>query len=357
MASSVVSRTAPHTYASEFIRRELVSDIHTRVPALTLFAGKAGSDGQLGRPGSNFLVGGRGMRMKSQRLTKAGSTAYQVRVQTGTTGGGKHMAYNDTTASTGSDNQTDNVQSAFFKWSMWQQPIRVPKMLLRVSGGRFRIANAIEESTAMAMEEVFEQLGTEIYTGDPAASESDEIWPEMHGLQSALDTTGDYGGLDHSTTGWTGKKVTSAKSPSLSLIDDANLEQKAAEKTNGVDIALTTMSIYNTLKQEAITRNAVLTQTQLAQRGQLGFLREAIEYNGVLITFDPKCPASHLFCLNSKTFLFELHGGENFRVTKFRDASDDGAPGEDDALTAKINVMYRFICEKPGANVMYTNVS
>ena len=105
-------------YADRFIRPRLTSQLYKRIPLLSVTAGKAGTQGKIGRPGTFGIIGGR--LSEARRQTLDGSEAAHVRFVTGLTGGGKNLPARGTGASTGNTSQDQKVKTANFKWTVSQ---------------------------------------------------------------------------------------------------------------------------------------------------------------------------------------------------------------------------------------------
>ncbi len=343
-------------YADRRIRRNLESSLYERLPLLSVIGALAGTDGKLGRPGTSALIGG--MPSEAKRKSTDGSDEIHIRYQRAEVAGGKNMPERGTSASTGDDSQDQQVRSALFKWTRSQQPIKVWNNTLLLAGSNvYKIRDAIEEATQMAMETLLKRLNLNIWTASPSDT-SLSIWDNQDGLTTLAHPTNTYGTVDRNTangTAWAGKRSTTAASVTLKLIDDANLIQGIANTSNGVDLALTTNLLYSKLKAEALAKGATIVIPKMGDRAQVGFMREAINYNGVIITFDPDCPTSHMFCTTTRNLTFEVHPAANFKIDKFVDQGQ--IPGGDDARTSKIEVMYRFWTPQPWNHTMFTNLS
>lgn len=353
--ASVEQLTAFTAYADRFIeKRRLNSSLFSSTPLLTVMAGKGGTDGALGRPGTGTLIGG-GNISRANQESMSGSYERHIRFLTGKVGGGKNLGARDTVPSTGNDSHDQHVRSAVFRWARHMQPIKVWNTTVLLSKGKFEIANAIEEATQMAMEEQMEVIHQQLFTGNPADQTAD-IWSSILGLEQCMHTTNNYGNTDRTTyTTWAGRRVTTAKTADLDLIDDANLIQGVKNKGPGLDLAITTNAIYKKLKKQALANGGQLLVRGMPEMKAYGQLKEAVNYNGVTVIPDPLATSAYFYGLTLDDWLFETHSDANWKVTPFKDQSEN--PGGDDAVTAQIHLMYRLSCRKPWNQILYTNVS
>lgn len=344
-----------NAYADRQIQSGLHSGLFQVSPLLSILAGKSVTEGMIGRPGTTTILGrGSVKRVPNERLS--GSLEGHVRFLTGKVGGTKNLGERDTAPSTGNDSQDQKVRSAYFRWTLKQTPILVWNNTLRLAGSnKFRIANAVKEATELAMEEHLEDLHQELFTGNPSDQTAD-VWDATPGLEQAIDDNNTYGAVDRGTyTTWQAKVVSTAKTASLRLIDDANLTQGIRKTGPGVDVVLTTFTLFDKFKQEALARGGTHIVSGTPDASEVGQIKEAVKYNGVLIVPDPKATASYVYMLTLADWLFQINGDDNFRVTSFKDLSDD--PGGKDAVAAKISTMYRLMCLRPWNQILYTSVS
>lgn len=345
------------TYAQRTIEKKLYSGLFSRMPLLTFLSGKGGTQSDIGRPGTYALIGGPGNITKAQMQVLDGSSEVHVRVQTGKAGGGKWLAERDTTSDV-TTSQDQLVGTAKFMWALYRQPIKVWKNTLRLAGNnKFRIANALDEAVEMALEELYEELHKKLWTGNPT-DQTAAIWDQPLGVIQAMDTANTYGNVNRAVeTNWQSHKVTTAKTASLGLIDDANLTQGCANKGPGVDLVLTDSDNYLSLKRQALAEGGQIIHDTIPANGTVGYQNEAIRYGRTTITFDPQCPANNVAMFTMRDWMLEVHSKENFRVSKFKDNADDAAPGGDDAVTAGIYAMIRLRCNRPWGQCLYTNVT
>lgn len=351
-----------HAFANEYVRSQLYSGVYSRLPLLSLLAHKGGTAGALGggesgRPSVGAIIGS--MPDKADLESLRGSTQAHVRWQTGTNTAVKNLTIKGTTVSPGNDYQADVVQTALFSWSKKQAAINIPRVYADMAQGKFAVGKLVRESSDMALNDLYDDLAQELITGSPS-DQSLDLWDAQAGLDDAVDSGNTYGRVDRSQSAnaqWRGKEVSDATAATLDIVEDANLTQGVANKSDGIEVIFTGNALYKKFKAQANAEQQLITTTGTPDEAMIGFLKESFKYNGVIFTFDPKIAAGVVYALRPSDFCFEVHPGQNFRVSPFRDGTDDGQFGEADAMTAKITLMYRFYCKQPWNQVKYTNVS
>lgn len=362
-------------FAKSKVLTDVQSSFFARTPILTYLAGKVKSESKLGRPGTLAVIGGSSNFDSVSQQIEAEGEVHET-VHTGKVGGGKYLGMSDTTPSTGNDAQNRKFTTAVFRWTgVYMQPIKVDQMYLRIANSRARYADAVKRSVDQAQEELYDKIALDLWRGNPT-DQSADVWDAPLGVLQALDTDNTYGNLNRSTHSyWAGQRLTTAVTPSINLIDQANIGAGVFTAANGLqnkgpgpDFWLTSQTIYYKLKQEALSRGQHVTVDNMPGAAELGVEHECIKYGRNTITYDPNLTgdwsaydsdvsdATKLMVgFNSEDWIFTAHPDENFRVTPFE--YQGKTPGGDDAVTATINLMYRLRCRKPWRSVVLTNVS
>lgn len=342
-------------FANRQLRSKLNSGLFDMPVLLAYMAGKGLTAGTLGRPGVGSMIG-RGRVSNVKRESVDGSIEVHVPFLTERTGGFKSMGQRDTSPSTGNDSQDQKRRTAYFRWYRCQQAIKVwNSTLLAAGNNEYKIADAVDDAVDQAMEEMMEEIDTRLHTGNPS-SQTDPFWDNLLGVEQAMATTNTYGGVDRNTyPAWASNRVTAAKTATLSLIDDANIEQEVKSKGPGIDLVLCSKTLYNKFKQEALARQGTLLLPGTPEMSEVGQLKEAVRYNGVTIAPDWKATANYVYMFTTRDWFFQTSPQENWTVDKFEDQSS--TPGGDDAITSRIRLMCRLVCERPWNQILYTNVS
>jgi hypothetical protein len=353
-------RTGFQAYAQELVPSTLTSNILSIPVLIAVMSRKGQANGELGRPGAAAMIGN--SFNIGEVKTIDGSDARHIRFQTGTVGGGKYLSEDGTTASTGTERADKKVRTAHVQWAFWDQPITIRNMTLRKAGSnRFKIADAIQEATGMAMQEAMDTLGTDIWSGSPSDYDAD-VYDTIAGMADWLDDDNNAFGVNRSSvSGFSAIRDDTSTAAALKLIDDIKVGNASnlADFGGKGDVVITTNAVYNKLKQEAINRNQIagLTANAMPEAGQIGFLSEYFMYNGTMVTFDPKAPSGYLAVLDSTTWSVEVHPDENFSVKEFTDLSVGHGQGKSDTTQSSLRIGMRTVCEAPRRNALYTSVS
>jgi hypothetical protein len=171
------------------------------------------------------------------------------------------------------------------------------------------------ESGEMDMKD---QLGDDIFTGNKEDG--------LVGLDTALGTTNTYGTIDGSTYSWwqanvdtsshtkSNMKTSSSTSYVLTLL--ANAFRDATNNGSSPNLIITTWDIYGII--EAVLQ-AQATYEQLNARSssiaQSGF--NVIQFRGVPIVADEKCPDYHMFVLNTNYMKLYTHPDDDMAFSGF----------------------------------------
>lgn len=364
-SGNAVSLNKVHAYAKAKVESELISNLYNRVPLLAFLAGKGKNDAPLGRPGAAALLSGKTLK-GAERAKELGVEVHDKHIFEAV-GGFKYMGAKGTSPSTGSVAFNDKPRTAVFRNTRAQQAIKIDNFVHAVAKGSEAIGSVTDDAVNQAMDEMLDQLNLDFWRGNPTDQTAD-IWDNFLGVLQAMDTDNTYGNLDRSTyTGYAAKRVTTATSPSLALVDDANLVQGVINKSGPLDLVITSNAIYNDLKQEALARGVTVSVGTMPQMAEVGVEQEGIKYGPTWITFDPNLTgdwssydsdvsdATKVWAgFHTDQWRFTADPAENFMVTPFIDQSD--VPGGDDAITARIKLMARLRCKKPQNEIVYTNV-
>jgi hypothetical protein len=360
-----------HAYANDIVMPKLHSSFFQRSPIVTYMLGKMKTDADIGRPGSLGIVGGAGNFDSVEKANRAGSEIH-VRFHTGKVGGTKWMGLRDTNPSTGNDSQDQKAKTGVSRLAVVKTPVKIWKSTLDAAADGNAIASAAKEALEEATEEHFEELTNALLVGNPTDQTADR-WDKCLGIAQGIDTNNTYLNLDRtSDTYLNGIRITTAKSPTLRLIDEANITgdgtNGAADKGPGVDFVLMGKSNYEQLKQEALARGATISIEDMPGAAEVGVKYQVIRYGNVVITYDPNITgnesandsdlttfANSVFMLTTQDWEVVFHPSYNMNVTEWKYQGDvDGGP---DCLTARIETGLQVICRRPWRQVLYTAVS
>ncbi len=351
-----------HAYAKYALLEGMKTSLFKVPTLLGAVANKQTVSGRMGEPGVSAVIG-KPMSV-AKRKSLGGSTQRHIPFQTSRVGGGKYLSEDGTTSSTGTDRQDKKKRTTAISWSFYEQPISIRNMALRMSNDEYQTGSVIEDGVHMAVNEACEQIAGDLWNGAPS-SHSADVYDDLVGVDQWVDDDNTIGSIDRSSvTGFNGVRTDTAKTISLSTIDDA-----ALDPTNGLslfggrsDLAVTTSGIYNNLKQEALATGGQLMFAEKPQGQPIGFEGDYINYNNTMICFDPYATnaegtANYFLLTDSSTWCFETHSSENWRVTPFKDLADDAAPGSDDLTVSKIRIGMRWYNEQPWKSHLYADAS
>lgn len=351
-----------HAYAQYSLSEGMKTGLFKVPTLLAAVAKKQTVTGRMGEPGASMVIGKPLSVAKSKSL--GGSTQKHIFFQTAKTGGGKYLAEDGTTSSTGTDRQDKKKRSTAISWAFYEQPISIRNNALRMAGDGYAIGSIVEDAVQMAANEANEQIAGDLWNGSPT-SQSADVYDDLIGIDQWVDDDNTIGTIDRSSvSGFNGVRDDTSTVISLSTIDDA-----ALNATNGLslyggrsDLAITTSGIYNNLKQEALAAGGQLMFSEKPQGQPIGFEGEFINYNNTMLTFDPYAKnaagsQNYFLLTDTSTWCFETHSGENWRVIPFKNLADDSTPGADDLTVSKIRVGMRWYCEQPWKSKLYSDAS
>lgn len=359
-----------HSYANEHIVPNLFSGVFKFPTLLSVLSMKGSTEGKLGRPGSSVMLGKRLSPAKREEMR--GSTQYVGFFHSGTVGGGKWIGEDDTAASAGAGRQNKQKKSFYVSWAEHEQPIAIQNTVLDANQGKAKIGSVLEDAVSMAVEEQIETFATSVYTGAPS-DQTAEVVDNLIGLDTWIHDSNTLGGVDRSlaaNANFRGRRSTATLALSLKLIDDIcikGVDDGASGTTTPLlrhgskaDIILTDEINYNTLKQEAISRQLgrAVSGSSQPSGGQVGFVGEYIDYNGKCIAPDPYAAANSLYILDSSSWLMQFFGGKNFSTQKFVNLRENQpGTGQPDLTTSAVVTKGRLICPEPWKNFHGTAVS
>jgi hypothetical protein len=375
MANIATTRSGLRAYASEEFIPKFVTNQYTRSQILASLVAQQANDRELRPPGNGLIkgtmVGGKNMRSADQKRIK-GSESASWGVQTGTSGGVKNMTSRDTTATIATPTTNSQDQKKVMttvRWSKKQVQCVVWNSTADTNRGQYAIMSAVDDALAIAMQDLFDSLIQELWTGAPS-DETAEFFSEQSGVNNICSTTTQLYGLDRNTHDYfDGHRVDSSATPGLALIDDANITQGITEKSGPVTLALFNPTDYLVVKAEALAKGGggIIIRASDPEAARYGVKREAIVYGDCLITVDyglkdwsavttgdPNMADNAFMCV-IEDYVFETQTDRNFSVDEFIDVGKY-TPGGIDAKSAHITLMYRFYTLHPKSSILYTDV-
>lgn len=216
---------------------------------------------------------------------------------------------------------TDPTQKrtrARYEWGHYYVTLSLPKTSeLRVSGDDAVMSLLATEMDSAELD-MKDQLGDDIFTGNSVDG--------LVGLDSAVNTTNTYGaisGTDYSwwrstlnSTAHTIANLKTASSTSYIMTLLATAWANCTHAGSSPNLIVTTWDAFGII--EAVLQ-AQATYEQLNARSQAiaqsGF--NVIQYRGVPIVADEKCPAYSLYVLNTNFLKLYVHPDDDFEFTGF----------------------------------------
>ena len=361
--------------ANEEILPNIVSKIFERDVLLSMIAARGGGDKEL-RPGGMNLVGGGNLSRARRSDLRGGESVKLPNVLTGTVGGTKHMSNRDTgptVANPTTNTAADKWVKPFVRKCKTHTPILVWNTDTENAKNDFQIIDAIESAVNLAMEEQADEISEQLIDGTVVADTAD-VWQGQYGLTSVCNTTNTIYGIDRSLgTYFDGNRVTASTSAALAMIDAQNVAGAEIYKTGpGIDTLILNPTSYNKIKAEALANNGTLLHRGTQQAVELGIIKEAVMYGGVIITVDyglddysAAASSGGLagtdlsaagFGLTIGDFVMRTEPGAAWSAGEFVNL-EDTVEGGKDAAQSILRTHWEFWCEKPWNQVLWTTLT
>ena len=375
MANITGTRSGLRAYASEEFIPKFVTNQYTRSQLLSSIVSQEGSDRELRPPGSGLIKGtmmGGSKAMHAKKMSVKGSESASWGIQTGTSGGVKNLTARDTTATIATPTTNSQDQKKVMttvRWSKKQVQCVIWNSTASVNRGEWAIMSAVDDALGIAMQDLFDDLIEELWTGAPA-DQTAEFWSQQSGIDAINSTTTTLYGIDRSVNDYfDGHRVTDSKTPALALIDDANTVQEIDAKSGPVTLALFNPTDWLVVKAEALAKGGggIIIREGTPEAARYGVSREAVLYGDTLMTKDyglkdwsavttgaPNM-ADNVFMAVIADYVFETMTDYNFKVDEFIDVGRY-TPGGIDARSSHITLQYRFFTWHPKSSVLYTDV-
>jgi len=255
-------------------------------------------------------------------------------------------------------------------WVEYESGVKIGNDDLDANRGKYALGSLVQDALQDTIGGQLSDIGTDLYTGLPSDFTL-EKYDDIIGLQAWIHDGNNICGVDRSVganAGFRGVRSTATLTLSLDLIDAfmmKGVEDGAAgtttplyDKNAKLDLIVTSGANYYTLKQEALNRGGILMHNKMPDASQVGQLKEWIEYNGIIIVADPKCPADHLFGLDMSTWTLQFLRDKNFKMGQFVNPKEVlPASGQDNFSYAALQTQTRLHCYAPWKNIQLTDVS
>ena len=213
---------------------------------------------------------------------------------------------------------TEKRTRARYEWAGYYVTISIAQSDELKCSGDLAVATLLETEMESAELDMKDQLGDDVFDGVAVDG--------IVGLGSAVGTTNTYGAIDGNTYSWWRSTVDStghtkgnmktASSTSYVLTLLANAFAACTHNGSSPNLIVTTWDVFGII--EAVLQ-AQATYEQLNARSnaiaQSGF--QVIQYRGIPIVADEKCPAYHAFVLNTNYLKLYVHPDDDFKFSGF----------------------------------------
>lgn len=363
-------------YTQDYLSRTIANNIYKKCPLFYALVGLGGnqtkSNMRIGRPGVADVFSGKKMSKIQRETLVPGFNAYEPEILFRATSNVKTMGGRDTmptVASATTLSPDQNIGTAKFGWCRKTEPILVWKTTLDRAMGSGpaglnnkgkAVANVLEVASDQCVNNLIDAWALAFWTSNPTNQSSDP-WDNPAGVQYAIgNATNIYGNVDRSVAAnsqWVPQVVSSARAAVLSsIVDEANLTLNCGIYGKGIDLILTTTSLYRTFKDECRSKGQTVLSDGLPEMGEFGFKQEMLKFDNTYVMYDPNCPASTVACFNLETWKLIMDGKKNFSPTEFIDLPKY-AEGAKDAYQAYVDSQMILACEAPSVNAYFSNVS
>lgn len=374
-------------YTQKYIGKTITNNLFKKAPLFAALVGIGGNqqntDMKIARPGSAEVFSGAKLN-KVRKEVLSGINAYAPPILTAKIDNNKNMGVRDTmptvaNATTSSHDQAYAAPS--FHWTNKTEPILVWNTTLNramttagtgLDNRDKAIKNVLQNAADLALQNHIDKWATSFWSGSPTNQATDS-WDDACGITVALSGTNTYGNVDRGVTGTTawqswvinitspsndpdGNSVAAFSGDIATLIDTANLTYQCGIVGNGINLVLTTPSLYKGFKAQVRAKGGQVLFNGMPEMGQFGFKRECLQYDNTYIMYDPFCPSGDVAMLNLDTWLAILSKEHNFTVSEFIDLKKY-AEAAKDAKQAYIETDMIFACNNPRVNLLYTNVT
>jgi len=235
-----------------------------------------------------------------------------------------------------STSKSDSFRKMEFTPTGYEVNVAVSQMEVDVNKARERYIDIVARELDSRRQDMIDDIAGMFYTLQASGSTGKEFLSLLDACDDETLTVDTYGGLDRATYGIQGNYTASATPMTLAL-----LRTKFAACTHGnqkPDMLVTTKALWAdfevlnvTAARTVITNTGYpqLTRTGIAPgvaalKGQVGY--DVLYFSGAPMVQDEKCPASHLFMLNTNHLAFRgvKSTDPDYKVVQFAKGSIEG---------------------------------
>ena len=377
-----------HTYARSLISSQLYTSFSTVRPLFSLLAGKSREGlSRLGDPKFGAFVGGSGLMGMGTRALMTGARMHEFRFQKAQTDAATSVGDETEAAGetpTASSFAEDNIGTAGIVWSEFRAPLKIREDSIQDAmeeGSQDRrqvkIASLIEEAISQGFQRELDKLQSRLWDGTLTAAQQSSTaqkWSDLIGLDHAVSDGSKTGETSFTVYGTVNRTVettlasTVLEDPATTFGSTAiklkwfrqlkydNSVAGVSNKTAGAgDLAIMPAALWMALADQVDERH-VFYDTSIPQIGMAGFKNPVIVYDGTVLAFDESCQSGQVYLLTSKSWVFEVHRMENFKLgpwVKKHETEEGGEKYRWSNISAKV----RLTCREPWAQAKVTNAT
>lgn len=211
----------------------------------------------------------------------------------------------------------EGIDSAEYDYKFYDVSITFTLTDKLLNNGKSQVIDLLKGKIKQAELSLAERLNDDLFNG--AASNSKEVT----GLDTIVEDSGTYGGINGTTYTWWRSYVDDT-SEALSFADMRTAKNTANNGNGGskVSIILTTQTLFEkcfALLTASYQMNPVMTK-ETKRLADASFT--AIEFEGVPVTYDESCTAGSMFFVNVDNYKLGILNGANFQAVKKAEPAD-----------------------------------
>lgn len=208
--------------------------------------------------------------------------------------------------------------------------------------GTMQLLDLVEEKIQQAKDTIMDDVATALFASSIGTD-------AMNSLVTTVDSTGTVGGIAQSSYSW------------WAAYENASVGSFAAGGLSAMDLAWNTVSKGKVSGQPTIivTSQTIFQYLQSAMRahGMDVFVERKdlgvpeIEYNGVPVIWDAKCPSGTMFMLNARSLGLAVDGENNLKSSEFV------KPADQLAKTGQIYSRMQLLCGERRAQAKLSGIT
>lgn len=246
------------------------------------------------------------MKEKGNIIKESGGASFQEKISYASNGTVQSQGEYDTFDTT----PQDVLSSAEFAQKIITGTVTMTALEMKQNAGKERIVNLLKAKMKVLESSLQNKIGTDLYSDGTVSN-------DIGGLQLLLaddPTTGTVGSINRATyTFWRNQlydfSVESVTASATTIQSSMNTLYSRCQVQQGeLPDLIAADDVYFGYYEDSLQTIQRLTDPS---RGKLGF--NSIAYKGAEVFYDPECPASHMYFINSN-HIFLKHLGDLFEV-------------------------------------------